>query len=449
MAEKKPVQQAVPTEAETDAHVDDLVNKALKALEEFEDFTQEQVDYIVAKCSVAGLDHHGILAEAAVKETGRGVFEDKAVKNLFACEYVTNNLRHLKTVGIINEDPLTGITEIAEPVGVVCGIVPTTNPTSTVIFKSLIALKTRNPIIFSFHPSAHESSKQAAIVIRDAAIAAGAPENCIQWLSIKSMYATNALMNHPGVATILATGGIGGIFTSTTNVEYLTGDGLNISLKNNISIKDMEYLQLHPTVLYEPKVKGKKLLLSESLRGEGGIILNQNKEQFIDSLLPRDIVSSAILKEIESTPNKPYVYLDMTKKSKDFLIDRFPFLYNECLKRGYEMDKDLLPIAPAHHYCMGGIKVDLFSKTSMNNLYAVGEVSCTGVHGSNRLASNSLLEALVFGKQAAENINSKINEISFKEIIKEPKSYALDSYEELIKFLKEKVDNRYAKLFNC
>ena len=207
MAEKKPVQQAVPTEAETDAHVDDLVNKALKALEEFEDFTQEQVDYIVAKCSVAGLDHHGILAEAAVKETGRGVFEDKAVKNLFACEYVTNNLRHLKTVGIINEDPLTGITEIAEPVGVVCGIVPTTNPTSTVIFKSLIALKTRNPIIFSFHPSAHESSKQAAIVIRDAAIAAGAPENCIQWLSIKSMYATNALMNHPGVATILATGG--------------------------------------------------------------------------------------------------------------------------------------------------------------------------------------------------------------------------------------------------
>lgn len=249
--------------------------------------------------------------------------------------------------------------------------------------------------------------------------------------------------------TILATGGIGGIFTSTTNVEYLTGDGLNISLKNNISIKDMEYLQLHPTVLYEPKVKGKKLLLSESLRGEGGIILNQNKEQFIDSLLPRDIVSSAILKEIESTPNKPYVYLDMTKKSKDFLIDRFPFLYNECLKRGYEMDKDLLPIAPAHHYCMGGIKVDLFSKTSMNNLYAVGEVSCTGVHGSNRLASNSLLEALVFGKQAAENINSKINEISFKEIIKEPKSYALDSYEELIKFLKKKVDNRYAKLFNC
>lgn len=195
------------TNEEIDSHVDELVQKALKALDEFETFNQETVDYIVAKCSVAGLDQHGVLAEAAVKETGRGVFEDKAVKNLFACEYVTNNLRHLKTVGIINEDALTGITEIAEPVGVVCGIVPTTNPTSTVIFKSLIALKTRNPIIFSFHPSAYECSVQAATVIKEAAIKAGAPENCIQWLGMRSMYATNALMNHKGVATILATGG--------------------------------------------------------------------------------------------------------------------------------------------------------------------------------------------------------------------------------------------------
>ena len=249
--------------------------------------------------------------------------------------------------------------------------------------------------------------------------------------------------------TILATGGIGGIFNSTTNIESLTGDGLNISLKNNIEIKDMEYLQLHPTVLYEPSAKGKKLLLSESLRGEGGIILNQNRKEFINSLLPRDIVSTAILKEIEKTPDTPYVYLDMTKKSKEFLMNRFPFLYDECLKRGFTMDKDLLPIAPAHHYCMGGIKVDLFSRTSMDNLYSVGEASCTGVHGSNRLASNSLLEALVFGKQASENINSKINEIKFKEIIEYPKTYALDSYEELINFLKRKVDSRYAKLFNC
>ena len=195
------------TNEQIDAHVDDLVGKALTALEQFENFDQEKVDYIVAKCSVAGLDAHGLLAEAAVKETGRGVFEDKAVKNLFACEYVVNNLRHLKTVGIINEDPLTGITEIAEPVGVICGIIPTTNPTSTVLFKSLIALKTRNPIIFSFHPAAYDCSAMAAKIMRDAAVAAGAPENCIQWLGLRSMYATNALMHHPGVATILATGG--------------------------------------------------------------------------------------------------------------------------------------------------------------------------------------------------------------------------------------------------
>ena len=208
MAEKKAVNKVVePTNEEIDAYVDQLVSKAQVALSKFEEFTQEQVDYIVAKCSVAGLDAHGTLAEAAINETGRGVFEDKAVKNLFACEYVTSNLRHLKTVGIINEDPLLGITEIAEPVGVVCGIVPTTNPTSTVIFKSLICLKTRNPIIFSFHPSAHACSVMAAVVIRDAAIAAGAPEDCIQWLDLKSMYATTALMKHPGVATILATGG--------------------------------------------------------------------------------------------------------------------------------------------------------------------------------------------------------------------------------------------------
>jgi len=218
MAKAKAQEEVVKeftTEAQVDEVINDLVNKALVALDKFEGFDQDQIDYIVAKMSVAGLDHHGTLAEAAVNETGRGVFEDKAVKNLFACEYVTSNMRHTKTVGIINEDPLTGITEIAEPVGVVCGIVPVTNPTSTAIFKSLICMKTRNPIIFSFHPGAHYSSIEAAKVMRDAAVAAGAPEDCIAWLpfSLKNsegkllMYATNALMNHPGVATILATGG--------------------------------------------------------------------------------------------------------------------------------------------------------------------------------------------------------------------------------------------------
>ena len=165
------------------------------------------MDYIVAKASVAALDAHGELALHAYEETGRGVFEDKATKNLFACEHVVNNMRHTKTVGVISEDDVTGLTLIAEPVGVVCGITPTTNPTSTAIFKALISLKTRNPIVFAFHPSAQESSAHAAQIVRDAAIAAGAPENCVQWITQPSMEATSALMNHEGVATILATGG--------------------------------------------------------------------------------------------------------------------------------------------------------------------------------------------------------------------------------------------------
>lgn len=187
--------------------IDELVSKGQKALEEFRMLNQEQVDYIVAKCSVSAIDNHGKLALDALNETKRGVFEDKATKNLFACEYVVNNMRHLKTVGIISEDPVTGIDEIADPVGVVCGITPVTNPTSTVIFKSLICLKTRNPIIFAFHPSAQQCSKATAKIILDAAVAAGAPENCIQWIETPSMDATTALMNHTGVATILATGG--------------------------------------------------------------------------------------------------------------------------------------------------------------------------------------------------------------------------------------------------
>ena len=204
MSEKENVQKELSPAVQ---EVNTLVTKAQKALEEFMKLDQEQVDYIVAKASVAALDQHGVLAMAAVEETGRGVFEDKATKNLFACEHVVNNMRHTRTVGVISENEVDGIVEIAEPVGVVCGIVPTTNPTSTAIFKSLICLKTRNPIVFSFHPSAVKCSIQAAKVVYDAAIAAGAPENCIQWIEKPTMEGTTALMNHPGVSTILATGG--------------------------------------------------------------------------------------------------------------------------------------------------------------------------------------------------------------------------------------------------
>ena len=189
------------------AEVNELVERGLVALEEFRKLDQEQVNYIVAKASVAALDQHGVLAMHAYEETGRGVFEDKATKNLFACEYVVNNMRNLKTVGVISEDDVTGITEIADPVGVICGITPTTNPTSTAIFKALISLKTRNPIVFAFHPSAQQCSAHAARVVYEAAVAAGAPKDCIQWIEKPSMEGTSALMKHPGIATILATGG--------------------------------------------------------------------------------------------------------------------------------------------------------------------------------------------------------------------------------------------------
>ncbi|MBC9715319.1 bifunctional acetaldehyde-CoA/alcohol dehydrogenase [Streptomyces sp. TRM66268-LWL] len=187
--------------------VDGLVQGALKALDLFETYDQEQVDHIVKKASLAALSQHGELAELAVEETGRGIFEDKAVKNLFACEHVVNSMRGLKTAGVISRDELNGITEIAEPVGVICAMTPVTNPTSTTIFKALIALKTRNPIIFAFHPSAQNCSAEAARIVRDAAIEAGAPENCVQWIETPSMEATGFLMNHAGVSTILATGG--------------------------------------------------------------------------------------------------------------------------------------------------------------------------------------------------------------------------------------------------
>lgn len=187
--------------------VDQAVQRAQEALAQFMDRTQDDVDLYVKKASVAALDAHGTLAQEAVSETGRGVFEDKAVKNIFACEHVTNSMRDMKTVGVISHDDLSGITEIAEPVGVIAGLTPVTNPTSTAIFKALISLKTRNPIIFAFHPSAQQSSISAAQAVRDAAVAAGAPENCIQWIETPSLAATSALMNHPGVALILATGG--------------------------------------------------------------------------------------------------------------------------------------------------------------------------------------------------------------------------------------------------
>src|SRR5574344_1982218 len=180
-----------------ESEVNVLVKNAESALKEFITFDQEKVDKIVYAMAMAGLEHHRELARLAFEETGRGVYEDKVIKNMFATEYVWNSIKNEKTVGVISENELEGYEEIAEPAGMVAGVTPVTNPTSTTMFKSLICAKARNPIIFGFHPSAQKSSAAAAKVLRDAAIAAGAPEYCIQWIETPSIEATDALMNHP------------------------------------------------------------------------------------------------------------------------------------------------------------------------------------------------------------------------------------------------------------
>ena len=206
--------------------------------------------------------------------------------------------------------------------------------------------------------------------------------------------------------TVLATGGIGGIYENTTNFSHIKGDGVAAAIKHNIEIKDISYIQIHPTTFYK-KEKERKFLISESVRGEGAILLNQKLERFTDELKPRDKVTSAILEEMKKEKSE-YEWLDFSTIKLD-IRERFPNIYDHLIKNGINPYKDKVPIVPAQHYTMGGIKVDINSKTSMKNLYAIGEVACTGVHGQNRLASNSLLESVVFGKRASYSIIDENN----------------------------------------
>lgn len=224
---------------------------------------------------------------------------------------------------------------------------------------------------------------------------------------------------------ILATGGIGGLFKKSTNERIITGDSIGVAIRNNIEIKDLSYIQIHPTAFFSKKSEEKRFLISESVRGEGGKLLNCNGERFVDELLPRDIVSKKIYEEMKKT-NSNNVFLDVSFMEKSFLQNRFPNIYNKCLEEGIDISKEPIPVAPAQHYFMGGIKVDLNGKTSMENLYAFGETSCTGAHGANRLASNSLLEALVFSRRGALEINSYIDNLEL--IIEERECEDLDKY---------------------
>lgn len=213
--------------------------------------------------------------------------------------------------------------------------------------------------------------------------------------------------------TVLATGGIGGIFENSTNFPHLTGDAVAIAAKHGAELLNVDYIQIHPTTLYSKK-KGRRFLISESVRGEGAVLLNKNGDRFVNELLPRDVVAEAIQEQMKKD-DMPYVKLSLKPISNTHILNHFPNIYERCIEEGYDITKEDIPVVPAQHYFMGGVKVNSSSKTTMNRLYAVGETACNGVHGRNRLASNSLLESIVFAKRAAREISDtyeKINEFT-------------------------------------
>ena len=205
--------------------------------------------------------------------------------------------------------------------------------------------------------------------------------------------------------TIFASGGIGGRYKHSTNFPHLTGDAIDIAKKHGIRLEHLDYVQIHPTTLYSKK-PGRRFLISESVRGEGALLYDKNGNRFVDELLPRDVVTKAIQEQMKKD-GTDHVWLSLEKIPKEIILSHFPNIYLHCLEEGYDATKEWIPVVPAQHYFMGGIWVDSDSHTSMPNLYAVGETSCNGVHGKNRLASNSLLESLVFAKRAARKIMSE------------------------------------------
>lgn len=198
--------------------------------------------------------------------------------------------------------------------------------------------------------------------------------------------------------TVMATGGIGGLYKHSTNFRHMTGDAHAIAIKHGIERKDMDYVQIHPTTLYAKD--GRSFLISESVRGEGAVLRDKNGERFVNELLPRDLLTQEIRKQMEKDGTE-FVWEDLRTIPEKELMEHFPNIVEHCKKKGYDVTKECIPVVPAQHYFMGGIKVDYNSKTSMEQLYVIGEAACNGVHGKNRLASNSLLESLVFAKRAA------------------------------------------------
>ena len=231
--------------------------------------------------------------------------------------------------------------------------------------------------------------------------------------------------------TVLASGGVGGLYQHSTNFSHLTGDALAVALRHKIPLKDVNFVQIHPTTLYSEK-PGRRFLISESVRGEGAVLYNAKMERFVDELQPRDIVTKAIEKQMKAD-GMPYVWLSMERIAKKDILSHFPNIYQRCLKEGYDVTKECIPVVPGQHYFMGGIQSDLDGRTAMECLYAIGGTSCNGVHGANRLASNSLLESLVFARRAALDIAKE----EAKELPKENTVFSPENYTDIEKLHQE------------
>ena len=210
--------------------------------------------------------------------------------------------------------------------------------------------------------------------------------------------------------TVLACGGIGGLYRHSTNYRQLTGDGVAVAIEHGIELEHVNYVQIHPTTLYSEKKEERSFLISESVRGEGAVLYNAKKERFVNELLPRDVLTEKIHEQMEKD-HMPYVWLSMEHIPREEIEQHFPNIVEHCREKGYDVFTECIPVVPAQHYFMGGIKVNMQSKTSMDQLYAIGETACNGVHGRNRLASNSLLESLVFAKRAALDMAEHFSEV--------------------------------------
>ena len=241
--------------------------------------------------------------------------------------------------------------------------------------------------------------------------------------------------------TVLAAGGIGGLYRHSTNFRHLTGDAVAAAIKHNVAIKDINYVQIHPTTFYSKNDKDRSFLISESVRGEGAKLYDKNGNRFVNELLPRDLLTKAIYEQMKKD-GTDYVWEDLRTIPEEELKTHFPNIVQHCLEQGYDVTKECIPVVPAQHYFMGGIKVDYESKTSMDRLYAVGETACNGVHGRNRLASNSLLESLVFAKRAAHNMTEhELSDILDAAADEYVKNTDINQYQD-----EEKLDKYYSGL---